>query len=88
MLGIFLVGIYNTKVINNEAEGDDRSIVLPETSAERYRMVPKGGQGCDKLIVGQFTCLGKTIHAFPDLRIHTVVLNDWGQVLLLHNGRR
>jgi hypothetical protein len=43
MVGIFLVGVFNTKIVNNKTEGDVSSIVLPETSCEWYRMIAKGG---------------------------------------------
>jgi hypothetical protein len=41
-----------------------------------------------QLIVGQLACLGKAIHALPDLNIHTVVVNEWGQVVLVDDGSR
>jgi hypothetical protein len=44
-------------------------------------MISKGGKDCNQLIVGQLACFGKAIHAFPDLTIHTVVVNEWGQVV-------
>jgi hypothetical protein len=43
MLGIFFVGVFHTKVVDNKAEGDITSIMLSETSSERHRMVSKGG---------------------------------------------
>jgi hypothetical protein len=43
MLSIILVGVFSTKVVPNEAEGDGKSIGLPVTSGEWYRMVLKEG---------------------------------------------
>jgi hypothetical protein len=88
MVDIVLVGVLNTKVVKNKTEGDVTSLVLPQTCGEWYRMVPKGDKACNQLIVGQLACLGRPIRAFPDLHIHTVAVDEWSQIVLLHDGRR
>jgi hypothetical protein len=88
MVGIALVGVFNTKVVSNKTEGDVTSLVLSKTSSEWDRMVSKGGKGCNQLIVGQLACLWKAMHAFPDFNIHTVVVNEWGKVILFYDDRR
>jgi hypothetical protein len=69
---IFLVGVFNTKVVHSKTEDDGTSIVLPETGVGRYRVAPKTGKDCNKLIAGQFACLRKALHGNPDLDIATV----------------
>jgi hypothetical protein len=88
MVGIVLVGVFNTKDVNNQTEGDVTSLVLSQSSREWDQMVSKGGKYCNHLIVGQLACLGKAIHASPDHDIHTVVVNEWGQVMVLFEGSR
>jgi hypothetical protein len=71
MLGIFLVGVCYTKVVNNNAESDVTSILLSEASGEGYNMVPNGGKGSNQLIAGHLDCLSKAINALSDLLTHT-----------------
>jgi hypothetical protein len=51
-------------------------------------MVSKGGKACNQSVVGQLACLGEAIHAFPDLHLHTDVVDEWSPVVLKHNSRR
>jgi hypothetical protein len=88
MLDTFLAGVVNANVVNYKAEGDVRSIVLSETGGEGYMMVSKGGKGCNQLIVGQLACFRKAIHAFPDLQIYTVAVDECIWTVLLHSDKR
>ena len=82
--GIFFLGVFDTKVINNKTEPNVPSLVLPEAWGETSWGKIVLGQMVFEEFIGKFSSLGKAVHAFLDLDIDVSISMDHGvEVVLL-----
>jgi hypothetical protein len=79
MIEVFDSHVFNIKVINNEAKLDGMLFVAPETRIRSHFVVAFGLETGAKEIVGQDTCLGKTITSLADFEVDppiTILTNE------------
>jgi hypothetical protein len=63
MIGIVLVSVFSTKVVNDKAEGAVSCIIPPEARIDMSIMILKWGQCYNQLMVSQLASLRTVIHA-------------------------
>ncbi len=73
MIEVFDTQVFNTKVIDNEAELDGLPFVAPETRSGSRFVVTFGLKAGAEEIVGQDACLGKTITSLANFKVDPTI---------------
>ncbi len=88
MIEVFDTHVFNTKVIDNEAELDGLPCVGPETrSGSRFSVTFSLKAGA-KEIVGQNACLGKTITPLANFKVDPTITIFIGEIVFCNELRR
>ncbi len=84
MIEVFDTHVFNTKVINNEAELDGSPFVAPETRSGSRFVVTFGLKASAKEIVGQDACLGKTITSLASFKVDPTITILTGEIVFFN----
>jgi hypothetical protein len=76
MIGVRLLAVSNAKVVNNQAESHIESFVLKETGSVGALVVAVFGEVRDEPKLAQTTSLRETVHAFSDLEVDCIVVEE------------
>ena len=85
MVGIFLAGVLDPKVVDDGGENDGLGGVLPERRSSRNRGESKMGKVRFEPVVGDAAGLFEAGHAFSDIEVNTSVRTKCGEVVLLND---
>jgi hypothetical protein len=86
MFGIVLVGVLDTKIIDNECERNVSGVVLPESRCYSDRCVAVRLEEFREAIVSDASSLRETVHAFANFTVDGSVVDKASKVVLDHNG--
>ncbi len=84
MVEVFNAHVFHTKVINNEAELDWLPFVAPETRSGSRFVVAFSFEAGVKKIVGQDTCLGKTITSLANFKVDPTIPILTGEIVFFN----
>ena len=83
---VLVVGILDSKVIDDEDEGDGLCRVLPIARGVRARQVTMGGKAGAQEFICEFTGLGQSVHAFFDSDVDPPMgVDEVEQVILVND---
>ena len=83
MVGVVLGGVSDTKIIDNEAEHDVASFVMPQSGRERQRFIAVGGEVLDELVVGESSGLGQSVHTVSNFDLNVAFVDERPEVLFV-----
>ncbi len=86
MIEVFDIHVFNTKVIDNEAELDGSPFVAPETRSGSRFVVTFSLEVGAKEILGQDACLGKTITSLANFKVDPTITILTGEVVFMNSA--
>jgi hypothetical protein len=86
MLGIFFANVFYSKVMHNKGKGGGVSLMVEETGCVIGWMIAMGCKVFDEVSVGDNTSLGQSIHAFSHFHKDMFVVDEWFQIVLIHDA--
>ena len=86
MLGIGLVDIFDTEIINHEGERKGAGGMGPQARRDGYRGIAVRREELDETIIGEASGLGQAVHALSNFDVDMTVVNELGEVILEHDG--
>ncbi len=88
MVEVFNAHVFHTKVIDDEAELDWLPFVALETRSGSRFVVAFGFKAGAKKIVGQDTCLGKTITSLANFKVDPTITILTSEIVFFNELRR
>jgi hypothetical protein len=85
---VFDSHIFNTKVVNYEKKLGGLPFVVPETRSGSHFVVAIGLKAGAKEIVGQDSCLGKTITYLANFKVDPSITIRTGEIVFFNEFRR
>ena len=76
MIGVRLLAVSNAKVVDNQAESHIEIFVLKETGSVGALVVAVFCEVRDEPKLAQTTSLRETVHAFSDLEVDCIVVEE------------
>ena len=86
MINILLVGVLDSKIVDNEGEGEWACIVFPKAGREGHGCVTVGRQMFYKMVIGNASGLGEAVHPFSDFDVDVTVVDEGTEIVLGHDG--
>ena len=86
VLGIRFVDVFDTKIINNQHEGKVVQSMFPQAQGDWHWSEPMWGKEFGEAVIGNVAGLGEPIHAFADFNVDVLVVDERGEIILLHDG--
>jgi hypothetical protein len=85
VLGVVAANVLDTKVVHHQKKDDRAGLVCEEAKGMGDRSVPMGEEVGLEPVVGYNAGLGQAVHALPDLYKDFVVVDQWGELVLLED---
>jgi hypothetical protein len=85
---MFLPHVFDTKIIDDKAKGDGTGFMTEQARGVGAGVVTMGSKVFFEAGVGNDAGLREAIHPFADLNQYTIIVDNRGQVILSHDGRR
>jgi hypothetical protein len=85
---MFTAIIFDAKIVDHKREGDGSGAVVEEAMCVLDREVTQGGGVLDKTIVGNYSSLGKAVHAFTDFNKDPAIVDKRLELVVGHDARR
>jgi hypothetical protein len=85
MIGVVATGVLYPEIVHDEGEHGLSSLVLPQSGSVAALEVSMGLETLFKELVGQDASLGKAIHAFGNLDVDVVVVDQLHEVVFVND---
>ena len=69
MVGMFFANVFDAKIVDDKAEGDQLPLVVPESGCVGNRGIAIATKETDMLFFGEDSCLGKATHTAVNFHV-------------------
>ena len=87
MVGMLFANVFDAEVIDNKAEADWASLVVPKARSVSYGGVTIVAQETDKLLFGKYARLWKAIHAVAYFNIDFAFVGNFVKIVKVDDFR-